>query len=250
MKKFLALLLLLFLTISCHRETQEVTKVSAKTNLIDSLIKQDSLVIKKFLPYKKKMIEEVNKVLSYAPKNLIRTDGKLQSSLGNLMADLLYEKANEIFEKEKGKKVDFFLSNYGGIRAGIWKGNVKVSHVFNLMPFENTLVIVELTPEKLGELLEYFAVRDEANPISKQLQIIFEKNDVSSVKINGKPIEENRTYFVATSDYLQKGGDGMNFFLNPESLFETDFLVRDAIKDFFQSKDTLTSSLDNRIIIR
>jgi len=249
MKKYFSFLSLLFLLISCQNRTLTNTKVTAKTTQIDSITQQDSLVIKEFLPYKSKMIEEVNKVLSYAPKNLIRTDGKLQSSLGNLLADLTFEKANELFQKETGKKVDFSMSNYGGIRAGIWKGDVKVMHAFNLMPFENTIVIVELTAEKLEELLEYFAVKNQAHPISKQLQIVANKG-FYTLKINGKPIDYNRTYFVATSNYLQKGGDGMNFFAQPESLYESNFLIRDAIVEHFKSKDTLVSSLDKRVIIQ
>lgn len=249
MKKFLLLFLFIFIFFSCDKEVQSVVKVSAKTTTLDSLTAQDSVIIKEYLPYKKKMKEEVNKVLSYAPQNLVRTDGNLQSSLGNLIADLSYEKANKLFEKETGKKVDFAFSNYGGIRAGIWKGKVKVVHAFNLMPFDNTIVIAELTKEKTEELFEYFIVRNEANPISKQVQISIDGSKID-IKINGKPLEDGRTYFVATSNYLQKGGDDMNFFLHPESLFESNFLIRDAITECFKSQDTLISSLDKRIIIK
>ena len=249
MKKLFLLALFVSLLLSCEREVQKVVKISAKTNAIDSLTLQDSTMIKAYLPYKKKMIEEVNKVLTYAPNNLARTDGTLQSSLGNLIADLSYEKANELFEKETGKKVDFAMSNYGGIRAGIWKGDVKVIHTFNLMPFDNTIVVVELTKEKLEALFKYFITEYRAHPLSKQVQIMID-GDKIDVKIHGKPIEEGRTYFVATSDYLQKGGDRMNFFAAPESLFESNFLVRDAIAEYFQRQDTLVSFLDSRIVMK
>lgn len=250
MKKFLSLFLLVFLVASCNHQPQNVAKVTAKTNQIDTLIPQDSLIIKEYLPYRDKMIKEVNTIISYAPENLVRTDGKLQSTLGNLIADLSYTKANELFEKETGKNVDFAMSNYGGIRAGIWKGDVKVLHTFNLMPFENTLVVAELTSEKVEELFEYFMVESRAHPLSKQVQITIGKGDKIDIKINGKPIEDGKTYFVATSNYLQKGGDNMNFFLQPESLYESNFLVRDAIVEHFKQHDTLVSKLDNRIIIR
>ena len=67
---------------------------------------------------------------------------------------------------------------------------------------------------------------------------------------NGKPLNNNRTYFVATSNYLQKGGDEMNFFVNPESLYESNFLIRNAIEEYFKSKDTLVANLDQRVIIK
>ena len=243
------LLLITFLVNSCQKKSHKISKISAKTNVIDSLTSRDSLVIKTFLPYKKRMIDEVNTVLSYAPENLVRTDGNLQSTLGNLIADLMYDKANELFEKETGNKIDFAMSNYGGIRASIWKGEVKVIHAFNLMPFENSLVVAELTPQKVEELFEFFVAKNSAHPLSKQIQFINDKGEYT-IKINGKPLDYSKTYFVATSDYLQKGGNEMNFFANPESLYESNFLIRDAIIEHFKNKDTLVSRLDKRIIIK
>lgn len=249
MKKLFILFFSLSLFFSCTKEPYQVTKITAKTNLIDPEIKQDSVVIKEFLPYKDKMIKEITRTLSYAPKNLVRTDGVLQSSLGNLIADLSYVKANELFEKETGKKIDFSMSNYGGIRAGIMKGKVTVSNAFELMPFDNTFVVVELTAEKVEKLFEYFVARKSAHPLSGQVQLII-SNGKANVKINGKFIDKNRTYFVATSNYLQKGGDGMNFFANPVSLYESNFLIRNAIVEYFQSKDTLVANTDKRVILK
>ena len=93
----------------------------------------------------------MNTVLSYTPHNLVRTDGELESSLGNLLADLCYEKGNPIFNSRTGKNIDFALFNYGGIRAGITQGNITTQNAFNLMPFENSLVVLELTSEKIEE---------------------------------------------------------------------------------------------------
>tara|TARA_R110002074_G_scaffold363346_3_gene536488 strand:+ start:74 stop:826 length:753 start_codon:yes stop_codon:yes gene_type:complete len=249
MKKIWILFFLTFICIACKKNNQRVDKVTAKTTAINPEIQQDSTYIKKFLPYKNKMIEEISTILSYAPKNLERTDGKLQSTLGNLIADLSYEKANELFKKETGKTVDFSMSNYGSIRSGIYKGNVTVSNAFELMPFDNTLVVVELTYEKVEELFEYFVAENKANPLSKHVQFIINDGNYT-IKINGKPLNNNRTYFVATSNYLQKGGDEMNFFVNPESLYESNFLIRNAIEEYFKSKDTLVANLDQRVIIK
>ena len=147
-----------------------------------------------------------------------------------------------------GKKVDFSMSNYGGIRAAITKGNVTVSNAFELMPFDNTLVVVELNYEKIQELFSYFISKKMAHPLSSHIELKI-KNKSYNVLINGKSIDKDKTYFVATSNYLQKGGDAMNFFKNPLSLYDSNFLIRDAIVEYFKSKDTLISNLDNRVII-
>lgn len=248
MKKIWILFFFSFLIIACKNNSHEVSKINAKQLKIGNEVKQDSSIIQLFTPYKKKMTNEITKSLSFSPKILERTDGNLQSTLGNLVADLCYEKANELFKNKTGKTVDFSMSNYGGIRAAIMKGDVTVSNAFELMPFDNTLVVVELNYDKIKALFNYFVAKKRAHPLSKNIQLTI-KNDSYNVLINGKAIKKDRTYFVATSNYLQKGGDGMIFFSEPESLFDSNFLIRDAIVDYFESKDTLSANLDNRVII-
>jgi len=248
MKKIWILFFFSFLIIACKNNSHEVSKIDAKQLKIGNEVKQDSSIIQLFTPYKKKMTNEITKSLSFSPKILERTDGNLQSTLGNLVADLSYEKANELFKNKTGKTVDFSMSNYGGIRAAIMKGDVTVSNAFELMPFDNTLVVVELNYDKIKALFNYFVAKKRAHPLSKNIQLTI-KNDSYNVLINGKAIKKDRTYFVATSNYLQKGGDGMIFFSEPESLFDSNFLIRDAIVDYFESKDTLSANLDNRVII-
>ena len=248
MKKIWILFFFSFLLIACKNNSHEVSKINAKQLKIGNEVKQDSSIIQLFTPYKKKMTKEITKSLSFSTKILERTDGNLQSTLGNLVADLSYEKANELFKNKTGKTVDFSMSNYGGIRAAIMKGDVTVSNAFELMPFDNTLVVVELNYDKIKALFNYFVAKKRAHPLSKNIQLTIE-NDSYNVLINGKPIKKDRTYFVATSNYLQKGGDGMIFFSEPESLFDSNFLIRDAIVDYFESKDTLRANLDNRVIV-
>ena len=248
MKKIWILFFFSFLIIACKNNSHEVSKINAKQLKIGNEVKQDSSIIQLFTPYKKKMTNEITKSLSFSPKILERTDGNLQSTLGNLVADLSYEKANELFKNKTGKTVDFSMSNYGGIRAAIMKGDVTVSNAFELMPFDNTIVVVELNYDKIKALFNYFVAKKRAHPLSKNIQLTI-KNDSYNVLINGKAIKKDRTYFVATSNYLQKGGDGMIFFSEPESLFDSNFLIRDAIVDYFESKDTLSANLDNRVII-
>jgi len=248
MKKIWILFFFSFLLIACKNNSHEVSKINAKQLKIGNDIKQDSSIIQLFTPYKKKMTKEITKSLSFSTKILERTDGNLQSTLGNLVADLSYEKANELFKNKTGKTVDFSMSNYGGIRAAIMKGDVTVSNAFELMPFDNTIVVVELNYDKIKALFNYFVAKKRAHPLSKNIQLTIE-NDSYNVLINGKPIKKDRTYFVATSNYLQKGGDGMIFFSEPESLFDSNFLIRDAIVDYFESKDTLRANLDDIVII-
>ena len=69
------------------------------------------------------------------------------------------------------------------------------------------------------------------------------------LQINGKKFDTNKTYNVLTSDYLQEGGDKMDFFKNPEKLTRLDYKVRAAVLHYFEKVDTLKTAIDTRVII-
>jgi 2',3'-cyclic-nucleotide 2'-phosphodiesterase (5'-nucleotidase family) len=250
MKKALLVFALLLFFVGCEKKILYLVKTTAETIRIDSSIAENPAYKKRIAPYKNKMIAEINTVISYAPKNINRTDGEMQSSLGNLLADLCYERANVIFKERTGKEIDFSMFNYGGIRASISKGTVTNRNPFELMPFENSLVVVELSGKKIAELVDYFIKNKSAHPLSKNIELVINTNTTYQLKINNQKFDPTKNYFVLTSDYLQSGGDKMDFFKNPISLFKTDYKMRHAIIDEFKSLDTLRTSLDNRVILQ
>ena len=107
------------------------------------------------------------------------------------------------------------------------------------------MLVVELTPNKIEELIAYLKTQQTAHPLSKHLQLTLTKNSFKLL-INGKKFNSNRNYFILTTDYLQGGGDNMVFFKNPKNIYKQNYKMRDAIVDYFKSKDTIKSTLDNR----
>ena len=191
------------------------------------------------------MVKEINTVISYTPKNLTRTSGKLESTLGNLLADLSYKRANPIFNKETGKNIDFAMFNYGGIRAGIQKGNITNKHAFELMPFDNVYVVVELLGDQMEALIAYLITQKTAHPLSKHVKLTIEKDGYEFL-IQNKKFDKKKNYYVLTTDYLQSGGDNMTFFKSPKNIYKQNYKMRDAIVDYFKSVDTVEAVLDNR----
>lgn len=250
MKKTLFLIFSILTLVSCQKEKLYISQIRANTIVVDTTLVADSLITATIFPFKEKMVKEVNTIISYTPKNLVRTDGNMQSTLGNLLADLCYERANPIVINATGKKIDFAMFNYGGIRAGIYKGAVTNRHAFELMPFENTLVAVELSGEKIMELITYFIKNKRAHPLSKQLQLTINTDLTYALSVHQKKFDDTKTYIVLTTDYLQSGGDNMSFFNDPISMVKTDYKMRDAIMDEFKSLDTIYAKLDNRIIVK
>lgn len=164
------------------------------------------------------------------------------------MADIVFEQANPIFNKRTSDNIDFVLLNHGGIRSIISKGNVTSRTAYEVMPFDNSIVVVDLKGAQVKELLDYLAAAKRAHPVSNlQLTIDKEFNIVDS-KINGEEIDFSKNYNVATNDYLYNGGDRMNFFQTNDSLYVLDYKIRNAMIDYFKKVDTINPKIDNRFI--
>lgn len=231
--------------IACQKNSITLYKVEGKQLVTDSTLLNDKKISAIIAPYKKHLNEQLNTLLCTTPIDLTRVDGKLESSLGNLMADICFKQGNPVFEKQKNQTIDFVLFNYGGIRAPIPKGNITARNAFEVMPFENELVIAELSGEKVKELLRYLFINKKPHPISK-LRLKINTTTYQDVTINNIPFDVTKNYFILTSDYLQEGGDKMNFFKNPVSLHKTGYKLRTALIDYFKKIDSIIPNLDNR----
>lgn len=245
MKKFIISFIIFTALFSCKSKPPQLVKIEGNQITVNETIAADKTIENTIKPYREKVEKEMTSVIAYTPINLNRTDGDLESSLGNLMADLSYERANPVFNSRTGKNIDFAMFNYGGIRAAISKGNITNENAFKLMPFENSLVVVEMTSEKTKELVNYLISENKAHPLSKHINLVVTDKGYN-LKINNAALDASKTYFVLTSDYLQNGGDNMNFFKNPVNLYNLDYKIRNAIIDYFKETDTLKVTLDGR----
>jgi len=179
---------------------------------------------------------------------ITKEDGKYNTSAGNLMADIILSESNAVFKARTGKNVDFVLLNHGGIRSIISKGNVSARTAYEVMPFENSIVVVELSGPSILEMVDFLIKTKRPHPIAG-MQIILDRNDqLKTLIINGQAFDKNRNYFVATSNYLVTGGDNMGFFKNRIGSTDTDYLIRNAMIDYFKKVDTITTTIDDRFI--
>ena len=244
-KHFVIFITLLVLG-SCKKETKHLTELTGRQIAIDSSnILVDS--IQDFItPYHNRVEQVLDSTIAYAPFTISKTDGKFNTTAGNLMADIVMSETNTIFQKRTGNSIDFVLLNHGGIRSIISKGNVTARTAYEVMPFENSVVVVELKAESLLKMVDYLIKAKRAHPVAGIQLILNKDNTVNTFTIGGKPIDMNRNYFVATSDYLVTGGDNMDFFKDAVSKTETDYKIRNAMIDFFSKVDTLSPKVDLR----
>ena len=248
MKFRLSLLLITVLAfVSCERHMYVEKVVGKQININDSL-PSDPAIEAYVKPYRENIEKDLNEVLTYSDGNYTKTDGKYNTAIGNLIADAAYEESNPIFKARTGKDIDFVMLNHGGIRSDLPKGPITKRNVYELMPFENAMVVTELKGEQIKELLAYLVGVKRAHPIS-HLQIVMDKNgNLDHANVNGEPIDYNRTYNVATNDFLYDGGDHMYFFKKGINFVPLDYKIRNILLDHFKKVDTLRPRKDDRFI--
>lgn len=196
-------------------------------------------------PYKEAIQAEMDSVLAYAPFSHTKKDSKLNTAVGNMMADAVFEMATPIFEKRAGYPFNAVLLNYGGIRSALNQGNITTRTAYELMPFENEVVVVELSGRQIKDLFDYLK-NGTAHPISGMEIVLTKDGEIKKARIQGQEIIDNETYFIATNDYLKNGGDGMYFFAKPISVLGLDYKIRNVLIDYFKKYDTISPVQDSR----
>lgn len=201
-------------------------------------------------PYREHVDKDLSTILAYSPEALDKSKSiqKWQTPIGNLMADITFEAADKLFMARHQKHVDVCLLNHGGIRATIPKGDVTTRTAYEVMPFENSLIIISLKGRQIKEIAEYFTKEKKPHPLAGMQIVLNADNTVKDVTVQGRKIGDDNIYNVATSDYLSNGGDSMNFFKKGVASYDMDYKLRNIIIDYFKAVDTINASKTLRII--
>lgn len=203
----------------------------------DSLQLYDSAVINMIAPYKLKLDAQMNEVIGATDKNLVKEFP--EAGLGNMVADACLSYA----QKNNDQPVDFCVLNQGGIRIpGIPAGNITVGRIYELMPFDNMIEAVTLNGTQCKELFLWIA-KWKGVPVSG-LTLSLENGIATNILINGVPFDENRTYRVATTDFIANGGDGATMFANGQRI-SFNYKLRDAIIEYIKLNQNLNAEQYN-----
>ncbi|MCK5401170.1 MAG: 5'-nucleotidase C-terminal domain-containing protein [Flavobacteriaceae bacterium] len=232
---------------SCKQEIH-LTKIEGKRIEINDALSSDKAVEEYIKPYRKHIDNDLDSVLAYSTDTYSKTNGNLNTAIGNFMADAVFELSNPVFKSRTGNDIDMVLLNHGGIRSILSKGNITSRTAYEIMPFNNSVVVAELKGNYIKDLISYLQNSKRAHPISK-LNIKLDSNfELIEATINKESIDVNRTYYVATNDYLYNGGGGMTFFKKSDSLYDLGYRIRNLLIDYFKKVDTLSPVIDDRFI--
>ena len=247
--KLFVIFLTLFFVISCSKQPYYVSKMEGKRIPITEKQNQVPEIENFIKPYREHINKDLDSVLAYCPETLDKSSGEWQTTIGNLMADVTLQRGNLVFNAREKKNINICLLNNGGIRSILPKGNITSRTAFEIMPFENSLVVIALKGEQIFELVDYFIVTKKAHPLAGMTFTIDKNNQPKNILVQGKAVEKEAIYYVATNDYLANGGDNMNFFKKGVQKFDLDYKLRNILIDYFKEVDTIPVAKDVRITV-
>ncbi len=148
-----------------------------------------------------------------------------EGTLGNFVCDELMSFAKNNYSKP----IDFCMYNNGGLRVGsIAKGNLTVGKIYELAPFDNAIVVVELGGNDCKRLFDLIA-QNNGTPCSKEFRMTIENNLAANIFINNEPFDSTKTYKILTNDYVASGGDKTEPMKKAINVTSLNLMVRDAL---------------------
>jgi 2',3'-cyclic-nucleotide 2'-phosphodiesterase (5'-nucleotidase family) len=166
------------------------------------------------------------------------------STLGNFLSDAFLEMAREKFDRE----ADISVMKLGGIRRPyVEPGPITRGIIFEVMPFDNLMVLVTVKGDVLKQFLDEVAA-DGAGVAGFTMNIADKK--ATEILIDGKPVDAAAEYTIVYSDYNYNNTP----ILQTGKLKTTGYLIRDAIEDYVRKMDRegrpVGENLENRLYVR
>ena len=248
-RTFSLTVLITYILLATACKSTNVTSVSYKNTAVDEQVNTvDSNLVSIYLPYKNMLDSDMNRVISFCEINMVKN--KPESGLTNLLADLLLEEG-KIEAKNQAMhivpEVSFF--NYGGIRTGLQEGNITVGKAFELMPFENEMVLIQLTGVQLQQF--YDLIAESGGGSVGGARFVISNRKAKNVTVSGKPVQPENKYWMVTNDYAANGGDDLSILRQRLDFKSTGVKMRDLIIRNFEKRQksglTLKENLDGRI---
>jgi len=220
---------------------------------VDASVPADPDVEKIIAPYSEK-VSELSKVIGRLEGGLAKK-GAGAGTLGNFVSDGMRAQA----KAKLGKPIALAIMNSGGLRKNdIAAGDLRASDIFELLPFENALVALDVTGAQLTNII---AVATKDAQSGARIQFKYNDRDrpeFISAKLvdengNEQEIDPNKTYTIVTLDYLLRLNSGAYAILKEaKSSAPLDITLRDAVMNYVKSETAagrpIRAAVDNRFV--
>lgn len=199
-------------------------------------------------PYRDSIEHIMNEIIGVSDDELFTA--RPQGNLGNFVCDLLTE---EIPGKKEydflNHETYFSLLNTRGLRAPLNKGDILLREIFEIMPFENEIVLVKMPANSISSVGNIL-VEKGGHPVSSNVQLVADQGKLSFFQVNHQSPQQD--FWIITSDYLANGGDDLTFFTQATEIISTGILLRDLIishiRKLTAAHQTVNAKIDERTI--
>jgi len=216
----------------------------------DKEIPEDQYLLTALTPYLESVDAKLSEAIGVASDLFDNTNvRKTETALGDLVADAM-------LWATKDQGADFAIQNGGGIRAAIPSGPVTKKIIYEVLPFDNSVMTVDMSGEEVQQMFDFIATIPRGKggfpQVSKGVKftVDFKEGKCRDIIINGRPIEKNRIYKVATNSFMAAGGDGYVMMKNGYH-YDTSAFQRDVVIDYIQQvlNGKLDPSVEGRITV-
>lgn len=173
-------------------------------------------------------MRRVKEVIGYAPREMRAR--MPESELSNMAADIVAQSAAAL----TGRKVDLGIINQGGIRVVMPKGKVLLDDIESMFPFKNYICYVAVKGSELEYLFEFLARRRRPECLSG-VKFVIDGNKVGELLIGGEPLDREKTYGMATIDFLLDGGDSLYLARNAQELIICKPTVLEVVEPYIRN---------------
>ena len=138
-------------------------------------------------------------------------------------------------------KADIAMQNPGGMRAELDAGPITRGDVYAVMPFDNTIVTLELSGELVKLAIEQALRGDRITQVSG-LRFVIDTSKpelekvISMTLADGSPFDRRKTYRVAVNNFMATGGDRYDALTQGRNKLDTGRLIRDAMEDWVKAQ--------------
>ncbi|MFY7811486.1 MAG: 5'-nucleotidase C-terminal domain-containing protein [Flavobacterium sp.] len=236
--------------LSCKTNSDlQIRKVNARIVNINENQETNKDIDALIKPYSEDVNQKMNTILCNNPTVIEKKSiNKYQNEIGNWMSDVVFEYSKRVFEKDNNLKLDICMLNSGGVRTILPAGNVTTRNAFEIMPFENEIVVLEMNGEAILEMAYFIIKEQKPHPMCGMKIFLDKEAKIIAVKVGNFVVDQSKKYYVATNDYLANGNDNMTFFLKSTNKYKTNYKIRNLLIDYFKDVKEITFSKDDRII--
>lgn len=214
-------------------------------------IRVDSTIYLAAEPYRSRLQSTMSEVLCVSANPMER--GNPEGRLGNFVADVCLVEGNSKLRELGADSLmaDFVVLNNGGLRKALPKGNITIGDMFEVMPFENRLILFTMTGKEVMALCDFIATLNGTPVAGIRFNIRKKDNTATDIMISGRPLDPDKSYSLFTADYLANGGDKFPFTRLGKKRLDTGLKMRDALIENCRrlggTKTEIHTEIDGRI---